>query len=57
MVMMQIEEKLDGSVLDTANWIEKSGKIDTGGCQLRKKKVTEKMPGVLLDFICITLMG
>ncbi|XP_044509899.1 tRNA pseudouridine(38/39) synthase [Mangifera indica] len=43
----KIEEKLDGSVLDTANWIEKSGKIDTGGCQLRKKKVTEKMPGIV----------
>ncbi|XP_031275559.1 tRNA pseudouridine(38/39) synthase isoform X2 [Pistacia vera] len=45
-VCEKIEEKLDGSVLDTASSVEKKGKIDTGGFKTRKKKVTEKMPGI-----------
>lgn len=57
MIMMQVEAKLDGSVLDNASSVEKSGKIDTGGRKTRKKKVTEKMPGVFLVFIYIYKLG
>lgn len=46
---MQIEDKVRDGVEDGTTLVEKNRKMESGGCKAGKKKVKEKMSGLVLD--------
>lgn len=46
---MQIVDKAHDGVEDGMNLVEDKKKMESGGCETGKKKVKEKMSGLILD--------